>query len=167
MGIDERDALKRLRQDIVALGAQLNTLEQRLDSLETARGSEVPPVTAASTDSHEQPENTTSTGARPIPREQPREPAREAENGEGTRLRPSPGATLGRILSALIVVVESLLSRVSPFSLSAEGLVATYRSYQAEGKATALVMTVAGGAALVLGPAICFSTRSVSCCRRG
>ena len=182
MSIDEHDALRRLRQDIVALRARLDTLEQRLDTLETARGSQAPP---AATDSQEQPEKTTDTGAvgaMPIPRLRPPAAMQQAEkgawsgqpgNGEppqiltAPRLRPpaamqqaEKGARLGRpdteappprMLTAPMLVMVSLLSRVSPLGLSAEGLVATYRSYQAEGKVTALVMTIAGGVALVLG----------------
>lgn len=155
MSIDEHNALERLKQDMVALRARLHALERRLDTLDPAPRSQAPAATAACTDLQEAPEKTTKAGIvddipSPPPPPEPMRPAEKEEVPARAR-QPDNGALPAWMLTALMRVVVSLLSRVSPLSLSAEGLAATYRSYQAEGKVTALVMTLAGGLALVLG----------------
>lgn len=153
MSINELDALQQLKQDIVALRAQLDSLEQRLDTLESSRRSPAPVATTAFTGVQEDPEKTTSAGSAgdpSIPLPQP--PAAMTKKGERVRpQQPDREISSSWIPTALMVVAAALLSRVSPFGLSVEGLVATYRSYRAEGKIPALIMSVAGGLALVIG----------------
>ena len=153
MSIDETDARKRLKQDIVALRAQLDSLEQRFATLESSHHSPAPATTAAFTGVQDDPKKTISTGSANEPPSPPlRPPAAIPKKEKGPRSQqPDSEPPPPWILTALKVVVVALLSRVSPLGLSAEGLVATYRSYQAEGKITALIMSVAGGLAFVIG----------------